>query len=85
MKDKIIEKFTEIADEFGFVLLQEEIVDIATRIASLYTPEISDARIDEMVDVYQPLSYNTGTGAEKRIRSYFKDGIEAGIKELNNQ
>ena len=36
MKDKIIEKFTEIADEFGFVLLQEEIVDIATRIDSLY-------------------------------------------------
>lgn len=37
MKDKIIELLHEIADEFKLVLLSEEIVDIATRIDSLYS------------------------------------------------
>lgn len=59
--------------------------DVLDEINELYIhhPQISEERIKEVVDVYQPFSLPGGYPSERRIRSYFRDGIEAALTELN--
>ena len=65
MKDKIIEILNEVADEFKLVLLSEEIVDIATRIASLYSEvSIKGWTRESLLDVVKGSMSSNGFNAE---------------------